>query len=124
MTVVSDTTPLRYLTLLGRIDLLPQLFGGVIHHGGGKEGMAGLPCGDRTVAAGNEFPSDGCRSASSMGKQLGNAVSGGWRHASHRPSHARRSRPLLHSHRKFALFARILQRWLARVRKACIFPPL
>lgn len=29
MIVVSDTTPLRYLTLLGRIDLLPHLFGDV-----------------------------------------------------------------------------------------------
>lgn len=29
MIVVSDTTPLRYLTLLGRIELLPQLFGDV-----------------------------------------------------------------------------------------------
>ena len=27
MIVISDTTPLRYLTLLGRIDLLRRLFG-------------------------------------------------------------------------------------------------
>jgi predicted nucleic acid-binding protein len=27
MIVISDTTPLRYLTLLGRIDLLHSLFG-------------------------------------------------------------------------------------------------
>lgn len=28
MIVVSDTTPLRYLAVLGLLDLLPRLFGG------------------------------------------------------------------------------------------------
>ena len=30
MIVVSDTTPLRYLAVIGRIDLLPQLYGTVV----------------------------------------------------------------------------------------------
>ena len=30
MLVIADTTPLRYLVVLGQIDLLPTLFGQVI----------------------------------------------------------------------------------------------
>lgn len=29
MTIISDTSPLRYLALIGRMDLLPKLFGSV-----------------------------------------------------------------------------------------------